>query len=60
MHAYLMTSFVIGVIANIVRLATLANANYPRIVKWTRAQDVAGLVVSLGFMLWAAWLLLKN
>ena len=54
MESYIKFTFYMGSFALVVRLFALAFGNYPRRQVYERWEDVAGIVLQGGFMLWAA------
>lgn len=41
------------------RLTMIFQHDYPRIVRWSRAEDVRGVVYAIVFAAWCGWALLE-
>ena len=57
MHAYLWTTIIIGAIGSIARAALIMCAEYPRRTPVSLGTDMITLLLNLGFLGWAIYLL---
>lgn len=58
MKSIVMFVFVLCLIRIGARLAMIVRADYPRGVRWSRAEDVRSVIFSIAFAAWCGWALL--
>ncbi len=58
-HTYVTVSFYLGLIASVIRTLVMACVEYPRKRSVNLGEDVAGSLLSIGFLVWAGILLFQ-
>ena len=57
METYVTVSFWMMIVALIIRLLVLSVASYPRTEEKTIGGDIVTIIISIGFIVWAGFLL---
>lgn len=58
MKAFVITSLALSSLGLLVRFLALAWSDYPRVVKYSRGDDVFMTLVTISWAGWALWLLI--
>jgi hypothetical protein len=57
MRFFVLIVFILECVAVLTRSVTVVKSSFPLEIRWAKWDYVLRLVVSAGFVLWAAWLL---
>lgn len=59
MKYFIALSIIGNALSILVRVGLIADAEYPRIVKWRRSEDAWQVVISIGMIVWAFYILVN-